>query len=39
MLKIQKIKLKPIKIIQIETPKPTFVKVSLQGKTKKSKKR
>lgn len=39
MLKIKKIKLKPVKIIQIEVPKPQFVKVSIQGKTRKTKKR
>lgn len=39
MPKIRKIKLKPIKIIQLEAPKPKFVKVSIQGKIKKSKKR
>ena len=39
MLKIKRIKLKPLKIVQFEAQKPKFVKVSIQGKIKKSKKR
>lgn len=39
MPKIKKIKVKPLRIIQHEAPKPMFVKVSIQGKTRKTKKR
>ena len=39
MLKIKRIKLKPLKIVQFEAQKPKFVNVSIQGKTRKTKKR
>lgn len=39
MPKIKKIKVKPLRIVQLEAPKPKFVKVSIQGKTRKTKKR
>jgi hypothetical protein len=37
MPKIKKIKVKPLRIVQLEAPKPKFVKVSIQGKTRKTK--
>lgn len=39
MFKIKKIKLKPLRVVQFEVPKPKFVRVSIQGKTKQLKKR
>jgi hypothetical protein len=39
MPKIKKIKIKPLRIVQFEAPKPKFVKVSIQGKIRKTKKR